>query len=341
MESIADTIESLPATTRCEVEQLDASTDAAYITGATIATDPPYYDNVGYSDLADYFDVWLRRSIGNVYPDLFSTLLTPKAQELVAIPYRFGGDERRSRAFFEEGLGHVFTNMRRVQNPGFPLTLFYAFKQAEEIESSDKASPRLVASTGWETMLEGLLKAGFSVVGTWPMRTERPTGVKVHVNALASSIVLVCRPRSVEASLATRKEFVRALQTELPHTLDLLIKGAADTSSIAPVDLAQAAIGPGMAIFSRYSQVLEAIGEPMRVRTALELINAEIDRYFSDQEGEQDPPTRFCLAWYRSYGSGENNYGEAETLSKATNVDINALARQGLLTSGAGKVGSK
>ncbi len=314
------------------VSQLDAAAATDAVRYPLISTDPPYYDNVGYSDLSDFFYVWLRRTIGTLYPDLFSTLLTPKAQELIAAPHRFEGKKERATRFFEQGIAQAFERMRQVESAAYPMTVYYAFKQAE-------GSAEGTASTGWETMLSGLLQTGFAITGTWPMRTERSARTNnIEANALASSIVLVCRPRPADAPIATRKEFVRALQSELPIALDLLINGTPHASPIAPVDLAQAAIGPGMAVFSRYSQVLEASGDPMGVRAALELINAEIDRYFSQQEGEQDGPTRFCLAWYRTHGTGEGQYGQAETLSRAANVDVAALARLGLLTAAAGKV---
>lgn len=338
LSNLLKALEELPIHGRGEAQQLDAAASLGAVNHPLISTDPPYYDNVPYADLSDFFYVWLRRSLGKVYPDLFSTLLVPKAPELVAEPFRHGSPEK-ARQFFEEGIKRAFTLMRGVENPGYPMTVYYAFKQAESDGNGGHAGSAVTASTGWETMLEGLFRSGFQVNGTWPLRTELGNRMRsLDSNALASSIVLVCRPRPADAPLATRKEFVRALQSELPPALDLLIKGTVNVSPIAPVDLAQAAIGPGMAVFSRYSQVLEASGEPMHVRAALELINAEIDRYFSEQEGEQDAPTRFCLAWYRTYGTGEGKYGEAETLSKATNVDVNALARQGLLSSVAGKV---
>ncbi|MGI8553861.1 MAG: hypothetical protein ACR2PL_24185, partial [Dehalococcoidia bacterium] len=238
---------------------------------ALFSTDPPYYDNIGNADLSDFFYVWLRRSIGTVYPSLFSTLLVPKAQELVATPYRFDGDAQEAKRFFEEGLGKAFANMRAAEHPDYPMTVYYAFKQAEA-EGGEGAKPNgngTVASTGWETMLEGLLKANFQVSGTWPIRTTKKVrAVARDTNALASAIVLVCRPRAVDAPIATRREFQRALRTELPADLRVLTGGR-----VAPVDLAQAVIGPGMAIFSRYRQVKEADGAPMSVRVALGLIN--------------------------------------------------------------------
>jgi putative DNA methylase len=339
--SSATSLESVPALRVGQADQHDAAALNYSLQHALISTDPPYYDNVGYADLSDFFYVWLRRSLGKIYPDLFSTLLVPKAQELTASPYRFDGSREKAMRFFEDGLGHAFVRMRAVQRSDYPMTVYYAFKQAESAGYGNglSESTMVSASTGWETMLEGLLKAGFAITGTWPMRTERGSrSISIGTNALASSIVLVCRPRPTNASMATRKEFVRALQNELSKALDLLIKGTAPVSAIAPVDLAQAAIGPGMAVFSRYSQVLEASGEPMRVRSALELINQEIERYFSAQEGEQDGPTRFCLTWYKTYGSSVGQYGTAETLSKTYTVDVSRLARQGLLDSGGGKV---
>ncbi|MGH7496851.1 MAG: DUF1156 domain-containing protein, partial [bacterium] len=286
-----------------------------------ISTDPPYYDNIGYADLSDFFYVWLRRSLGAIYPNLFSTVLVPKSQELIATPYRFEGSKRKAQHFFEEGLKQAFVRMREVQHHNYPLTVYYAFKQAESDDDADESenNESAVASTGWETMLEGLLKAGFSVTGTWPMRSElsnRP--VASGTNALASSIVLVCRSRSENAPAATRRELLAALKRELPLALKQLQQGA-----IAPVDLAQATIGPGMAVFSRYSQVLEADGSPMRVRTALTLINQALDEFLAEQEGEFDSDTRWALAWFEQHGHQEGPFGEAETLSRAKNTSIN------------------
>lgn len=256
-----------------------------------ICTDPPYYDNIGYADLSDFFYIWLRRLLGKAYPQIFSMLLTPKSQELVATPYRFGGDKEKARRFFEEGLSKAFTRMRDIQHPGYPLTVYYAFKQSESEEDNggeNNSGASVVASTGWETMLEGLLKAGFSITGTWPMRSELTTrNVGRGTNALASSIVLVCRPRPADAPMTSRRDFLKALKRELPPALKNLQHG-----NIAPVDLAQAAIGPGMAVFSRYSKVLEADGSLMGVRTTLALINQTLDEVLAEQEGEFDGDTR-------------------------------------------------
>ena len=305
--------------------------------GALISSDPPYYDNIGYADLSDFFYVWLRRSIGSIYPDIFSTMLVPKAPELVATPYRFDGDKAKAQQFFETGLGQAFAAMHRQAHSDYPVTIYYAFKQSEtdeSDESEEEETPNTaVASTGWETMLNGLLQAGFAITGTWPVRSERPTGVKVSVNALASSIVLVCRPRPADAPTVTRKEFLSALRREMPPALKELRQG-----NIAPVDLAQATIGPGMAVFSRYKAVLEASGEPMPVRTALQIINQELDAWLAHEEGEMDPDTRFCIAWYEQNGLNEAVFGEADVLARAKNTAVQRLEDEGLLLAAKGKV---
>jgi putative DNA methylase len=314
------------------VQQLDATATMDGLDRALVCTDPPYYDNIGYADLADFFFVWLRRTVARIYPDLFSTLLTPKQQELVATPFRFGGRRELADEFFENGLGVAFGRMRAVQDPSYPLTLFYAFKQAESDSSSDLVSA--LVSTGWEKMLGALLESGFAVSGTWPMRSERAArSVAIGANALASSIVLVCRPRATDAGLATRREFVAALRAELPEALRMLQQG-----NIAPVDLAQAAIGPGMAVFSRYAKVLESDGAPMSVRTALGLINQSLDEVLTEQESEYDPPTRWAVAWFDQHGMDTGKYGDAETLSKAKNVAVTALVEDGFLWSRGGNV---
>jgi putative DNA methylase len=336
LEWIVEVVHNVVPSKDGNAHQLDAVAAVERVTKPIISTDPPYYDNIGYADLSDFFYIWLRRSLGRVYPDLFSTVLVPKAQELVATPYRFDGDKEKARQFFETGLGKAFERMWSAQHPDYPLTVFYAFKQAEvedEADSDDTDAPA-VASTGWETMLEGLIKAGFGVTGTWPMRSElgnRP--VASGTNALASSIVLVCRPRLESAPLATRREFVAALKKELPDALKALQHG-----NVAPVDLAQAAIGPGMAVFTRYSKVLEADGTPMSVRTALQIINQELDAYLAAQEGEMDGDTRFCLAWFEQNGMNEGAFGEADVLARAKNTSVQGLVDAGVLSARAGKV---
>lgn len=338
VELIGEVLDALVPATQGTVQQQDAATTSGSSGGMLISTDPPYYDNVAYAVLSDFFYVWLRHSLHQVYPDLFSTVLVPKTQEIVADSYRHNGRVKAAE-FFEQGLARAFLRMRDIQHPDYPLTIYYAFKQSESVQQESQVGNLSTASTGWETMLEGLLQAGFTIVGTWPVRTERPGRlIEYGNNVLASSIVLTCRPRQVEAPIATRREFIRVLYAELPKALDPLIKGASDTAPIAPVDLAQVAIGPGMAIFSRYSEVLEADGAHMRVRMALELINGAIDAYFAHQEGEQDSSTRFCVGWYRTHGTGEGPFGEAQVLSRAVNVDVAGLDRRGLLVAGGGKV---
>lgn len=333
-ESIAKIIKSAEPNATGTSQQADAKRLDKHAIDPIICTDPPYYDNIGYADLSDFFYVWLRRSLGDVSVHLFTTLLSPKTQELIASPYRFEGDRHRAEEFFEHGLSLAFARIRTTQNSSYPLILFYAFKQTEtDQDKNDNRASGMIASTGWETMLEGLLESGFAVLGTWPMRTERPTGVKVAVNALASSVVLVCRPRPVNAPLATRTEFIRALRRELPTALRRLQYG-----NIAPVDLAQAAIGPGMAIFSRYSRVLEANGEPMRVRTALQLINQALDEVLAEQEGEFDSDTRWAVAWFEQHGMNEGPFGEADTLSRAKNTSVSGMVEAGIVESGRGKV---
>jgi putative DNA methylase len=292
-----------------------------------VCTDPPYYDNIGYSDLADYFYVWLRRSIGHVYPDVTRTMLTPKDEELIASPYRFNGNKSEADRHFEDGFIGVFNRIRSSHTHGFPIAVFYAFKQAENDDMDG------VSSTGWETMLEGLMKAGLEVNATWPMRTER-TGrsVGVGTNALASSIVLACRPRAEFAGTTDRRGLIAVLREELPDALRKLQEG-----NIAPVDLAQAAIGPGMGVFSGYAQVAEPDGSPMRVRTALALINQVLAEVLTEQEGDLDADSRFALKWFEQYCWDEGLFGTAETLAKAMNTSVSGLERSGIFWARAGK----
>ena len=294
-----------------------------------ISTDPPYYNNVSYADLSDFFYIWLRQSLRYIYPDLFKLMLVPKTEELIAAPHRFNGDKSKSDEHFLTGLGKAFQLMRTRAHPGYPVTVYYAFKQSET-DSKDGG----VASTGWETMLEGLLKADFQITGTLPIRTEaRTRQVAMETNALASSIVLVCRPKPNDASTTTRQDFIAKLRRELPNALYCLQQG-----NIAPVDLAQAAIGPGIAVFSRYRKILEPNGDPMSVRTALQIINAELDTYFSAQEGDFDEDTRFCVSWFEQYGMGEAPFGQANDLARARNTSVEGIVESGILQAHAGRV---
>jgi putative DNA methylase len=317
------------------VDQLDA-TGAQGMGGPqfVVSTDPPYYDNISYADLSDFFYVWLRRCLGTIYGQLFSTLVSPKKQELIASPYRFEGGSEEAREFFEEGFSRTFEKIRAKHSPAYPLVVYYAFKQSESTDDDEGNGDTQVASTGWETMLEGLLKAGFQVTGTWPTRTEGGTRlISMGTNSLASSIVLACRPRPDSAPITTRKDFLSLLKKELPHALRNMQKG-----NIAPVDLAQAAIGPGMAVFSRYKKVLETDGSPMRVRTALALINQGLDEVLSEFESEFDPDTRWALAWFEQYQFEVGDYGQAEVLATAKALSVSRLAESGMLYSHAKKV---
>lgn len=310
--------------------QQDAQSDNG-MRGIVVSTDPPYYDNIGYADLSDYFYVWLRRSLRNTYPQLFSTMLVPKHEELVATPYRENRGKEGARTFFEEGMFHTFKQVYEYAREDVPVTIYYAFKQSETESKNDIES---TASTGWETMLSAIIKAGFSITGTWPMKTEKPgRTIGNGANALASSIVLVCRKRPEGAPMGTRRDFVMALKRELHAALDEL-----RSSNIAPVDLAQSAIGPGIGVYSRFSQVLEADGSPMTVRAALQIINQELDAYFSDQDGELDRESRFCVDLYTQKAFDTISFGEADVLARAKNVSIEGLAAKGLLASAKGHV---
>ena len=305
--------------------QSDAA-DRSYF-NSVVSTDPPYYDNIGYSDLSDFFYVWLRRSLKDVHPSLFSTMLVPKAEELVANQYRHGGRDG-ARDFFEDGFRTVFANARRSANPDYPMTVYYAFKQSET--SVDGRT-----STGWSTILEGMIRSGWTITATWPMRSELGNRmVASGTNALASSIVLVLRPRPEDAPMTDRRSLMRELRRTLPEAVETLRSGG-----IAPVDLAQAAIGPGMSVFSRYARVISPDGTDMSVSEALTQINAVLDEVLGEQEGDLDPDTRWCLTWFDAHGFTEGPYGEAETLASARNASIDALKRSGVLTSGGGRVG--
>ncbi len=325
VELTARAIEPLGQGTPGRAEQGDARalpTDGA----AVVTTDPPYFDNVPYADLSDLFYVWLRRALQPILPELLSTVLVPKADELVADPSRHNSKEAAER-YFLEGMREVIARLRQRALPEVPVSIFYAFKQSESQDGG-------VASTGWDTFLSALVEGGFSIVGTWPIRTEQSGGLRnVGRNSLATSVVLACRARPSAAPTATRREFMTALKNELPEALAHLQR-----SNIAPVDLAQSAIGPGMAIYTRYAQVLDAAGKPLSVREALALINQTLDEILTEQEGDFDPDTRWALAWFEQQGFSEGEYGTAETLSKAKNTSIGGLVEAGILQSHRGKV---
>lgn len=318
---IASSIANLPAqfSDIGSVTQTDAKTVEAK--GRTmISTDPPYYDNIGYADLSDFFYMWLRRSLKSICPDLFNTLLTPKVEELIANPFRFGGGREEAQVYFENGMLEAFQRINRISCEDVPVTVYYAFKQNETDNES-------TSSTGWETMLSALINAGFSITGTWPIRTENPGGLRVNNrNALASSIILVCRKRPASAPTCTRRDFVNALKRELKPALEEL-----QNSNIAPVDLAQSAIGPGMGVYSRFAKVLEADGTPMSVRSALQIINQELDLYFNEQEGNLDRSSRFCIDLYTQHAFNDMKFGEADELARAKNTSVSAMANAGAL----------
>jgi len=302
------------------------SMEIEYADNIVVSTDPPYYDNIPYAVLADFFYVWLRKTLVKQFPEITQTVLTPKSEELVATPYRFDGDKKAAESFFEEGFIKTFGQIRKHHNPDIPMTVFYAFKQSEEETEG-------TASTGWETMLNAILDSGFTINATWPMRTELSNRmVGSGTNALASSIVLACRIKKETAEATTRRSFLSSLKQELPLALNELQQG-----SIAPVDLAQAAIGPGMSIFSRYSKIVEADGSDMSVRTALALINQVLDEVLSEQEGEFDSETRFCIKWFSQFGWNEATAGEADVLSRAVNTSLTLLERGGVFKASAGK----
>lgn len=332
--SLTEVLDRLLITTDGYVFQRNAASESSVVQSYVGSTDPPYYDNIGYADLSDYFYIWSRRTLHSIYPNLLNTVLTPKEDELVATPYRYGGSRQQAQEFFEKGLRKAFQYLCEQSHYEFPFAVYYAFKQSELVKKEDEDESSYQVSTGWETMLDGLIVSGFCIVGTWPMRSELATrNVSRDKNALASSIVLVCRPRPENALSISRGDFLKQLKGELPDALRKLQQG-----NIAPVDLAQAAIGPGMAVYSRYTKVLEADGSPMTVRTALGLINQELEEYFSELEGEFEADTRWALTWFQTHGTAEAPYGEAETLATAKNISVKGMEEAGIIKSKSGKV---
>lgn len=322
-------LDRVPARGEATVSQADAA--SRDYSGVLVSTDPPYYDNIGYSDLSDFFYVWLRRSLKGIYPQLLSTMLVPKVEELVANPHRHDGKDG-ARQFFEDGFRSVFAGVRKSIVDGapqadFPITVWYAFKQSETDEVGE-------ASTGWETLLDGMIQSGWEITSTWPNRSELSNRmIASGANALASSIVLSLRPRAEGATTTDRRGFIAALERELPDALRKLQQG-----QIAPVDLPQAAIGPGMAVFSRHAAVLEPDGSKMTVRSALARINEILDQVLNEQEGDFDATSRFAIAWYRQYGYGVGKFGDADNLARARNTSVHTMDREEILTSRAGNV---
>ena len=327
IEWIIRCVENLPANSAGTAKQFDAQSDNG-LRQIMVSTDPPYYDNIGYADLSDYFYVWMRQALKETYPKVFRTMLVPKAEELVATPYRFGGSVEEARDFFENGMFNTCCRLYQYARDDVPVTIYYAFKQSET--EADDAT----ASTGWETMLSAIIRAGFAITGTWPMRTEMSSrAIAMGSNALASSIVLVCRKRPQDARSVTRREFINALHREMRPALEKL-----QSANIAPVDLAQSAIGPGIGVYSRYKSVLEADGKPMSVRAALQIINQELDSFYNEQEGELDRESRFCVELFSQYAFNNVKFGDADILARAKNTSVQALAERGVMMAAKGQV---
>ncbi|MDL2316332.1 DUF1156 domain-containing protein [Desulfovibrio sp. OttesenSCG-928-A18] len=342
MEYVADCIEAIGGTpvNVSDAYQIDAAGTWNNVHDILVSTDPPYYDNIGYAVLSDFFYIWLRRTIGNLYLDLFNTIVVPKTPELTASPERFCGNKEQAKEHFEAGFRKAFTTLRAKMDARFPLTIYYAFKQSDKSMdddgegNSENTNSSVDLTTGWETLLEALLGADFQITATWPVHASQKWRMRsMDSNALGSYIILACRARPDNAPQCTRRDFLSALKKELPPALAALQQG-----NIAPVDLAQAAIGPGMAVFSRYAKVVESSGKPMTVRTALALINQTLGEVQAEQEAEYDADTRWALAWFEQHGFEEGEFGEAETWSRAKNTAINGLVEAGIVAAGGGRV---
>ncbi|MBZ9939465.1 DUF1156 domain-containing protein [Mesorhizobium sp. BR1-1-16] len=315
----------IPAVGIGQISNINASKNSFPIRPIVISTDPPYYDNIGYADLSDYFYVWLRRSLASIWPELFRRLTTPKAEELVATPYRHGGRDN-AEAFFMAGMSEALTAMRKAATDGEPLAIYYAFKQAE-------AGADGITSAGWASFLQAVVEAGLVIDGTWPMRTEMASRmIGSGTNALASSIVLVCRKRAADAATITRADFIRALKRELPDAIDDIRK-----AGVGPVDMQQSVIGPGMGVFSRHAKVLEDDDSAMPVKTALSLINRVWEEIDQELDAAFDAETQVALAWFATFGFDSRQSGELITLANAKNIGTNALFESGVFKDLKGK----
>jgi len=321
---LARAVEGLPASVNGSLKQEDARS-VSFLPNAVLSTDPPYYDNIGYADLSDYFYVWLRPALKGIFPEVTAILSTPKANELVASPYRHGGREA-AETYFLKGMSEVMSNASNGINDHYPAAIYYAFK-ASEFSKDGLFSP------GWATFIQAVVNSGFSVHGTWPVRSEYTGNLKKNVNALANSVVLVCRKKDEHADTITRAEFIRALKRELPPAIAEL-----QAANIAPADMPQSAIGPGMGVFSRYAAVLESDDSPMSVKTALQLINKELDEFLNQVQGEFDADTRFAITWYEQNGMGKGDYGVADSLARARGIAVDSVKHAGIVESAAGKV---
>ena len=330
-EWVVKSFAAMPNGVSSHATQFDAQSDNG-MRDIMISTDPPYYDNIGYADLSDFFYIWMRQALKGTYPKLFRTMLVPKAEELIATPYRFDGSTEKARDFFEDGMLNACRQIYVYAREDVPVTIYYAYKQSDTDDDGD--GTQQTASAGWETMLSAVIQAGFTITGTWPIRTEminRAAGL--DNNSLASSIVLVCRKRPADAPVCTRRDLVATLKRELRPALVELQR-----ANIAPVDLAQSAIGPGIGVYSRYSKVLEADGSPMSVRTALAIINQELDSYFTEQEGALDGESRFCAGLYTQQAFNSMKFGEADVLARAKNTSVDRMAARGMLVAEKGSV---
>ena len=326
LEWVYKAVKEYPKMSQGEVVQWDATQDNG-LRNIMISTDPPYYDNIAYADVSDFFYIWLRHNLSKTHPSLFSTILTPKANELVALNYRFKGGKDEAKTFFEDGMARTCQNLFEYTRDDIPVTIYYAFKQSDN-DSDGKVS------SGWETMLSAIIKAGFTVTGTWPINTEREgRSVSIDTNALASSIVIVCRKMDGAKPSTTMRLFVDELRSELLPAVQKL-----QVSNIAPVDLAQSAIGPGIAVYSRYKNIIQADGSELSVRDALKLINRELDNILNEHDSDIDTESSLCLMLYSQKGYNEWTFGDVNTLATAKNTSVDALARLGIVESGKGKV---
>jgi putative DNA methylase len=318
-------VEHLPASGVGEVVQRDARARVHELPGVSVSTDPPYYDAVPYSDISDFFYVWLRKNLGDVWPDECATLLTPKSEEMVADVKRFG-DRSGAEEHFESGMASFMAEVAASQSADTPATIYYAYKATETKDGE-------VRSTGWSTFLQAVLDAGLLVTATWPVRTELANRMRgLGANALASSIVLACRPRDSAAPLASRGEFAAALRDELPEAVRTLQSG-----NIAPVDMSQSTIGPGIRVFSRYGKVVEADGSAMSVSTALSIINDVLGEVLDGEEAELDADTRFASTWFAQHGYNPAGSGEADGLARAKNTSLGGIQDSGIGEARAGK----
>lgn len=326
MEWIFKVLEELTPHSHGRVFQENASVKSLEVSRYVVSTDPPYYDNIPYSNLSDYFYIWLRRSVGTILPESLRTIAVPKAEELVANQFRHGGSDKAEK-FFLSGIRDAVANLAVNCHEEYPAAIYYAFKQSEVEQEG-------LTSKGWATFLQAVIEAGFSIVGTWPARTELTNRMRgIGSNALATSVILVCRKKKPSAEVITRAEFIRALKRELPSAIAEL-----QAANIAPADMPQSAIGPGMGVFTRYKAVLEADDSPMTVKSALQLINHELDEFLSDVQGEFDSDTRFAITWFEQNGMGKGEYGTADNLARARGISVDSVKHAGIIESAAGKV---